>query len=104
MGVTDRASTQDDSFAGLSHLPRYKVEQIHKEKNLSPRSIKKRVHAFVDENIISNKQATAVMFEELCKSDDPSLISNKWHLTSLCFLPSSPEYFKDPQARAPLET
>ena len=64
---TDKVSTVDDSLTGLSCLPKYKLEKVHKEKNLSPRSVKKRVDTFLEEKILGSKEATAVMFEELSK-------------------------------------
>ena len=52
-----------DVFAGISFLPRRKIEQLNEEKKLSPRAIKRKVNTFIEEKVIGSQPATAVMFE-----------------------------------------
>ena len=59
-------SLQED-FGGISFLPRRKIEKIHAEKKLSPRSIKRKVNTFIEEKVLNSQHKAAIMFEELCK-------------------------------------
>jgi len=65
--VTDKNSTQADSLAGISYLPRSRLEKIHARKNLSPRSIQKKINTFIEETLKNDPEATSLVFEELCK-------------------------------------
>jgi len=65
--VTEKNSTQAESLAGISYLPRSRVEKIHAQKNLSPRSIQKKINTFIDETLKNDPLATSLVFEELCK-------------------------------------
>ena len=56
-----------EEFAGISFLPRRKIEQINAEKKMSPRSIKRKVNTFIEEKVLTSQHKTAIMFEELCK-------------------------------------
>ena len=40
---------------------------------MSPRAIKKKVNTFIEEKVLTSQHATAVMFEELCKSSLESI-------------------------------
>ena len=67
---TERLSTQEDSLAGISFLPKSKLERIHAVKKLSPKSIKKKVNTFLEEQVLPSKEATNYLFDELCKKKD----------------------------------
>ena len=61
-----------NSFSGIRLS---KVDQAHKNKNMSPKSFKRKVNTFIEE-VKTNKEATALVFEELCKYRKTTLICN----------------------------
>ena len=50
---------------GLTNLPVSRLEQLKAEKNLSPKSIDKRVNNFINEKVKTNQGAATIVFEEL---------------------------------------
>lgn len=74
-GHTERLSTQEDSLAGFSNIRQTKLDRIHKERRLSPKSVKRKVNTFIDEKVLKNPEATAVFFEALCKFETPFLLA-----------------------------
>ena len=89
-GQTERLSTQEDSIAGFSNLPKSKIDRIHKERNMSPKSVKRKVNTFIETKVLNNSTATAVVFEELCKYTR-NLLSHFFSLSQLPTLPKSIE-------------
>ena len=52
---------------GVSNLPMSRLEKLQAEKNLSPKSIDKRVNNFINDKVKTNQGATTIVFEELSK-------------------------------------
>ena len=57
--------TAESAFAGMSHLPRVRMDKLQAERNLSPRQIEKRVNNFIKQKVMNSQEATALVFEEL---------------------------------------
>lgn len=61
-----KATLQNEPLSSFSGIRRTKVDSIHKGKNMSPKAFKRKVNTFIEE-VKQNQEATALVFEELCK-------------------------------------
>ena len=53
--LTDKlALSSEDPFAGISFLPRNKYDRMKKEQDLSPKSIKKKVNTFLEQQVLQS--------------------------------------------------
>ena len=58
----------EDQYAGISYLPIRRVDRLNAQRNLSPKKVEKKINSFIHDKVANSAQATAIMFEELCKS------------------------------------
>ena len=65
---TAKPAIQIEEFNSFSGIKRSTVEEVYKHRHkMSPKSLRKKVNTFIDELVLPNMEATALMFEELCK-------------------------------------
>ena len=92
----------EHSITSFSGIQRTKVEAFHKERHMSPKSLRKKVNTFMENVVMKDPTATAIVFEELCKcltlSFDFAEILTQPSLTH-----DSRKHYQDAQARPPLE-
>ena len=63
----EKLPTLEDQYAGISYLPIKRIDRLNAQRDLSPKKVEKKINTFIQTKVINSSQATAVMFEELCK-------------------------------------
>lgn len=63
------ASLKDEPVNSFSNIRRTRVDEVHNENNMSPRSRRRKINTFLEGKVLNNKEATALVFEEMCKSN-----------------------------------
>ena len=58
----------ESSLQSFSGINRSKVDKLHKDRNMSPKSLRKKVNTFMENVVLKDPNTTAYVFEELCKS------------------------------------
>ena len=74
------------------------MEAFHKERHMSPKSLRKKVNSFMENVVMKDPTATAIVFEELCKCLTLSFIFAEI-LTQPFLSHYSGQHDKDAQAR-----
>jgi len=67
LATAEHLPGQEAKTLSFTGIPLAKIERIQKERRMSPKSIRHKVNTFIEEVVMPSQEATALVFEELCK-------------------------------------